>query len=284
MTTTPTEATTDASRELELYVIGPYWGLPSVSPFCIKLATWLRVAGIPHRTIVRDDPRKGPKLKSPWIVDGELTLGDTGFIIEHLRRTRGIDLDARLSERERATALFLTRSFEEHFHQILEHGMFVLDEGWQQVHAHFNFLPAPIRPLIKKVIRSGGRKACVIRGIGRHTTDEIAALAGQDLRAASSLLGSQPYFFGDEPTTVDCTMYGFLAHALWAPIPSGAQQALRRQPALIAFCERMRARYWPESAGAGATVPQGTDEPASSPPAPSPRHTRDHAGAAVASP
>lgn len=263
---------TTTTDELELHTIGPYWDLPSLSPFCIKLATWLRVAEIPHRTIICNDPRKGPKQKSPWIVDGERTLGDTGFIIEHLRRTRGVDPDARLTDRERAVALFLVRSFEEHFHQILEHGLFVLEEGWRQTHAHFDFIPAPLRFLAKPMIRSGGRKACVIRGIGRHTTDEIAELAAQDLRAAATVLGSQPYLFGDAPTTADCTMYAFLAHTLWAPIPSGAQQALRQQPDLIAFCERMRARYWPELVGdATAAEPH---EPATPPPARAARHER----------
>jgi glutathione S-transferase len=240
-------------QPLELYMASPMWGLPCMSPFGTKLATWLRMTGIPHRTSFEDDPRKGPKRKMPWIVQDGVAMGDSGLIIEHLRRTRAVDPDAHLSARDRAASHLLRRTFEEHFHQIFEHSLFVLDVGWEQARPHFNFLPALPRPLILKLIRKDAVKGSFVRGIGRHTDEEIASMAADDLRAAATVLGEQPYFFGTEPTTVDCTLYGFLATTLWAPIPCAAQQELARHPNLLAFCERMRARYWPE------LVPQATE-------------------------
>jgi glutathione S-transferase len=90
-----------------------------------------------------------------------------------------------------------------------------------------------------------------VRGIGRHSEQEIARLTAENLRGAAVLLGEQPYFFGSEPTTTDCTAFGFLGTTLWAPIPYCGQEELKRHPNLIAFCERMRARFWPELAGQG---------------------------------
>jgi glutathione S-transferase len=244
-----------ASDDLTLFVISPEWGLSSMSPFGIKLATWLRVAGLPHELRFADDPREGPKGKSPWIVEGGRATGDTELVIAHLARTRGADPDAGLGERDRAVGLLLRRTFEEHFHQVLEYALFVLDEGWAESQHHFDFLPALARPLLKKVIRSACVKEGRIRGVARHDRDEIAGMAADDLRAASLLLGDQPYLFGDRPTTTDCTLYGFLSHTLWAPIPYFAQEELRRHENLVAYCERMRARYWAEPAAEGPWRP-----------------------------
>jgi glutathione S-transferase len=208
------------------------------------------MTGIPPRCVVEDDPRKGPKGKMPWIVDDGVAMGDSELIIQHLERTRGVDADARLTARERASSLMLRRTFEEHFHQIFEHALFVLDVGWAQARPHFDFLPALPRPLILKLIRRDVIKGSRVRGIGRHTQAEIGAMAADDLRAAATLLGDQPFFFGQQPTTTDCTLYGFLATTLWAPIPYAGQHELTQHANLIAFCERMHERYWPELAKA----------------------------------
>jgi Glutathione S-transferase N-terminal domain len=45
-----------------LYKFIPAWGLPDLSPFCVKLETYLRLAKIPYETQV-GDPRKAPKKK-----------------------------------------------------------------------------------------------------------------------------------------------------------------------------------------------------------------------------
>ena len=218
-----------------------------MSPFGTKLATWFRVTGTPHELVVEDDPRKGPKKKSPWIVENGRAFGDSELIIEHMEREYDVSCDRGLTERELAEGLALRRMFEEHFAQILDYAMFCTDEGWEQSRAHFHFLPAVVRLLLLDVIRKDFIKESYIRGIGRHTGSEIAKFAAADLQAASTLLGDKPYIFGDEPTTTDCSLYGFLSITLWAPIPYFGQDELKRHPNLVAFCERIRARYWADT-------------------------------------
>lgn len=41
------------------------------------------------------------------------------------------------------------------------------------------------------------------QGIGVHKPEEIIEFGKQDLKVLSDLLADKPFFFGDEPTTVN---------------------------------------------------------------------------------
>ena len=242
----------NAPTDLRLTTFGPEWGLPSVSPFAIKLATWLRAAEIPHAHEVEDDPRKGPKQKTPWIEYGDVRMGDSELIIQHLGERFGFDLDAHLSPAEAARGLVIRRTFENHFHHILEHYLFVSHGGWQAIKPHFRFLPAVIRPLVLPMIRSDARKESHIRGIGRHTEEERSRLARADLHAAQALLGDQSFILGDALTTTDCTLFAFLLFVQRTPYDTASKAHLAELPALGAYVGRIQARLWPELSAVSA--------------------------------
>lgn len=115
------------SGPLRLFGFGTGWGIPfdTAAPFPLKLVTWLRMAGVPFDFVVANDPGKGPKGKSPWIEYGDVKMGDTSLIIEHLEQRFGIDLDAHLDAHQRALALSVQRMLEEHYHQSFEHQLFL---------------------------------------------------------------------------------------------------------------------------------------------------------------
>ena len=244
---------------ITVFVFSPMWGLPTHGPFGLKLATWMRLAGIEHRLVHEDDPRKGPKKKSPWIEIGAERIGDSELVVETLCERLGVDPDAHLSARERAQSLTLRRTFEAHFSQIYDHSFFVCDEGWAHARAHFAFLPGLLRAIALPMIRADFKKEAWIKGIGRHEPAQIARMAAADIDAAAAMLGEQPYLFGDIPTLADCTVYGFLALILWSPIPSAAREHLRTVPNLVAHCERMRERLWSDEQGdAPAELPSSS--------------------------
>ncbi|MDC1329879.1 glutathione S-transferase N-terminal domain-containing protein, partial [Pseudomonadales bacterium] len=98
---------------LTVYHLPGRWGLPSVSPFCLKLDAFLRITGIGHEVITAATPFGGPKGKAPWItLDGE-TLGDSSLIIERLKTVYSVDPDQHLSRNARGTAVTIERLIEE---------------------------------------------------------------------------------------------------------------------------------------------------------------------------
>ena len=84
---------------------------PCMSPYPLKLETFLRIMGISYVTDY-NKPR-GSKGKSPWIDFNGQELTDSQLILEYLSRYFDKDLDDRLSKADRATARMVRVMVEE---------------------------------------------------------------------------------------------------------------------------------------------------------------------------
>src|SRR5688572_20325368 len=114
---------------LRVVTFSPSWGLPAGGPFDLKLLAWLRLADIPYEQAFEDNPRKAPKGKSPWIeLDGQ-KIGDSEIIINLLGKRYGVDLDAGLTPEQNGIGHAWRRTFEEHFHQVLEWELIIHPAG-----------------------------------------------------------------------------------------------------------------------------------------------------------
>jgi glutathione S-transferase len=240
------------SSELRLYTFGAAWGLPTAGPFGLKLETCLRMLGVPYQRMYENDNRKGPKRKSPWIVDGDLRLGDTELILDHVAKKYQKHLDLDLSEDQRARSMVLRRMLEEHYHQVFEYELAVLDGGFQHLKKMFD-LPAPLLPIVAPLVRRGIRKHLFERGIGRHTPEEVAAMGKKDIDALAAWLGDRQWFITDErPTKADASAFGLLAVSIRSPLPTPVCTYARTKPNLVAFVDRAMARFFSESAATPA--------------------------------
>jgi glutathione S-transferase len=116
------------------------------------------MARVPYVVVDTSDPRKGPKGKLPFIEDGGRGIADTSLIVEHLARTRGVDLDAHLDASQRAIALLVQRTLEEHYAFVVLYTHFIRADGWRHTCATFDNVPAIIRPLVAAMVRGRVRK------------------------------------------------------------------------------------------------------------------------------
>jgi glutathione S-transferase len=226
-----------AGQPVTLVQFPRVWGR-NVSPFGLKLETWLRLADVPFyvRESVRLD--KAPKGKLPFIVDAGLVLGDTTLIVEHLKDTRGLDPDAGLSPRECAEALALQRLFEDHLYFVIAYSRWLDDEAFPLVaEAFFARVPAPARPMMRAMARRRVARMLHLQGLGRHSRDEIYAMGRQDLAAVSAFLEDRPFFMGERLSTVDAIAYGCLANILLVPLETELKRAAQSFPNLVTFCE-----------------------------------------------
>ena len=105
-----------------------------------------------------------------------------------------------------------------------------------------------IRPLLARAVLKQIKKLLWQQGILRHSDQEILESGLRDWRAVLTAMCGEPFFFGNEPTGVDAIVFGPLAPSLLTPIKSPIRDFLRSQPAVVAYADRMLARFFPEFA------------------------------------
>ncbi len=230
---------------ITLYQFRPVWGLPNASPFCMKVETYLRMAGLPFQLARNADVRKAPKKKLPFIDDNGKVIADSGFVIDYLKATYGDPLDQALTPFEQAQILAMRRLFEEHLYWAMVYDRWIAPANWPTTRrAFFGFLPMAVRVVVASLVRGKTRKSLYGHGMGLHSAAEIEALGKADLSAAAAFLGDKAYFMGDQPTSLDATAYAFLANAVYAPFNSPLTIHARRLVNVAPYCERMRLRYF----------------------------------------
>lgn len=212
----------------------------------MKLETYLRMAGLPYELVNSGDVLRAPKGKLPFIDDGGTRLADTCFIIEYLKGRYGDPLDASLTPAQRAVATAFQRLLEEDLYWAVVHTRWVEDAGWQKTReAFFGALPVPLRWILPPLARRGLKSEMRGQGMGRHGAAEIHAIGCRDVTAIADFLAEKPFMLGDAPSSLDASAYAFLANLLWAPVDSPIQRHARTRPTLEAYCQRMKARYYP---------------------------------------
>ncbi len=235
-------------RPIKLFQFPRMFAVPNLSPFCCKLETWLRMAQIPYEVVDTRDPRKAPRGKLPFIEDGETRIADSSVIIDHLSRTRAVDLDAHLDDAQRATALLVQRTLEEHYAFVLAYTHLVREEGARHTRARFDPIPALVRPFVARAVEKSVSTLLWHQGLTRSSHDEIVASAIRDWRAVLAFMSDGPFFFGEHPSNVDATVFGTLATTVLTPIDTPIRTFLAGDPKAVAYAERMRARFFPELA------------------------------------
>lgn len=235
---------------LRVVTFSPGWGLPTVGPFGLKLEACLRMLEIPYERVHEDNARKGPKRKSPWIVEDGQRLGDTELILGHIESTRGVQLDQHLDTVTHARSHTLRRMLEEHFHQVFKYELLLRDEGFEVLRTQIErSQPWPLSRMMPPLMRRHFRKHLFERGIARHSPDEVTALGCADVDALANLIGDGPWFFGAEPSKADATAFGVLAVAIKAPLDTPVCTYARSQPALAAYVDRALAHFFPQESG-----------------------------------
>jgi len=238
---------------------------PDISPFVVKLETWLRLSGIAYET--RTGLAAGmPKGKLPAaLIDGRM-MADSSLIIEHLQAHHASALrDEHLNAKQRAQALALKSLFETHLYFIALYMRWCVDRNFTQYYrpklidyakrcssAWQRPLVPVLAPLLLPLVRRQLVQQARQQGIGRHSYEEVVAIGIAGWAAAAELIGDEPYLFGDRPSTLDATVFAFVHAELVHPVQSAVHDFVRSQAGLVAYHERIWQRHWQGACAAAA--------------------------------
>lgn len=231
---------------ITLYGTGPMFGLPAASPFVIKAEILLKMASVEYRN-AKADLRSAPKGKMPWIDDNGTIVADTAFIKKHLEDHHGADFTGGYDARALGHGLALERMMEDHAYWMNTCIRWLQDGNFFKGPVHFfDSAPAPIRPLIVKLVRRQVRKSAHAHGMSRHNDAERLHLATLLVNALANVLGDNDYMLGQRVSGADASVYGHLA-SIEAPFfESPMGDLVRERPNLMTYLHRMREMYFPE--------------------------------------
>ncbi|XP_063612418.1 failed axon connections homolog [Penaeus indicus] len=216
---------------------------PNLSPFALKVETFLRLASIKYE--VDTESPFGPKGKCPWITLNGEDLGDSEFILERLASEFDVDLDSHLDPQKAATLEAVRVLADEHLFWCVITWRYWID-GCESFMKSQSFSPLMSRffpPFMKRGIRARARE----HGIGKHTPEEIYLICKKACATLSGVLGEAPFFGGERPSSADCAIFGQLAQLRWNA-PGSKYEALVTEmyPNLSAFCDLMKTRIYPD--------------------------------------
>ncbi|XP_060068093.1 failed axon connections homolog [Ylistrum balloti] len=217
---------------------GPY--VPSLTPFAIKLETYLRLEGIPYEVehnLLRKSKKTG---KVPFLLYNGEEVCDSEFILEFLSKAKQFDLHKCLTSEQIAIGRAFQKMAEENTYWCFVADRWILDKtktGLKELGLP-RFLWWKMQRTIKGMIHA--------QGIGRHTPEEINYIMSEDLKAISDFIGTKKFLFGDKACKFDCAIFGILAEIRWASFGGFGTSVIKNYPNLCDYCERMKNTFWPD--------------------------------------
>ncbi|MGH3089376.1 MAG: glutathione S-transferase C-terminal domain-containing protein, partial [Rubrobacteraceae bacterium] len=221
---------------IALYGYLPAWGLPCISPYVTKTANYMAMAGIGYEfesqdlAVLDDDAPTG---KLPYIIDEDGTkVHDSTRITKHLQKTRGNPFDADESAKDAACATAFQRLVEENLYYwsgVIQ-PRWRMDVGWHTYVPYILGQPDKSYEELWPTLDEGMQgfldsfRQRILdgfngQGMGRRPEAEVLDFYRDDVDALSAHMGTNDFFMGSKPHTVDASVYSLLRHIMDQPHP-----------------------------------------------------------------
>jgi glutathione S-transferase len=230
---------------ITLYTFGPMFGLPDPSPFVTKAEVLLKMSGVSYRC----EPgglRGAPKGKLPFIEEGGVKLADSTLIRMHLEERNGVDFDAHLSSEQKGIAWACEKMLEDHLYWAVLRWRWLDDASFEKGPARFfDTVPAPLRALVRRMVRKEIRKNLHAHGLGRHTLQDMERLTKRAIDALAAILGEHAYLLGAHACGADATAFAFTVGLLCPHFDNPLRKHAEQHANLVRYSERLRREFYP---------------------------------------
>jgi len=235
------EPVVEVPPKVILHQFPPGTKIPSLSPFCLKVETFLRIKEIPYEN--QHGYKMGKKGKLPWIEYQGERKTDSKFIIEYITEKFEADLDNELSSDQVSLGRAITRMLEENTYWSLIYNRYV--DNFTEYKKLMTQATGIGFNVSQKMFQRKMRSNLDGHGMGRHAKEEVYKIAEEDLKALSTLLGEKEFLLGDKISTADCTLFGVCANILYSGMESPMKTYILENATNVKdLCDKIRASYW----------------------------------------
>lgn len=217
--------------------------IPNLSPFCLKLETFLRINKIPYEN--QYGYKLGRKGKLPWIEYKGEKKADSNLVIDYLNNKFEVNMDSDFTGEQLALGRAARIMLEENTYWALIFNRYV-----DNLSEYKKFMAPPSGgglgfTFSQKMFQRKMRQNLDGHGLGRHTKEELYQIAEQDLQAVSDLLGDKAFLLGDTISSFDCAIFGLIANILHSGLESPLSTYIKENATnLSALCDRVKETYW----------------------------------------
>merc|ERR1711988_1337491 len=228
--------------------------IPSISPFCLKLESWLKLHGIKYQNVDHKCKHRSKKGMLPFIeLNGE-EIADSNMIIETLSKKFDKEMPAELTQDQKNVQRAMVAMVENHLHWTIVYwkskDVDNILKGYKLNLQSAIGSKAPASLLnfyFKYTFCRKGMKKVRSNGMGVHTAEEIENFGKKDLQTLSEMLGDKEFFFGDEPAMLDLVVFSHVAQLVMVdkeyacPLRDYLEADCKN---LVGLVNRMKDRCW----------------------------------------
>jgi metaxin len=217
----PSEETTGSSNapgDLVLVTRPAAFGLPSACPACLPVFLYLRLAAVSFQEQVTAVEPDSEDLPSVEYGENVGFASENGGVVEFLRREKIVDLDAGLSDSEKAELETCKAMMESWVADASAYELWMRDNDRQCKAVYFSELPwGLVQALDWKQRLAVMQRLGVTPENAAARSEELFRKASNAYSALSVLLGDQKFFFNNRPTSLDALVLGHLLFHMKVP-------------------------------------------------------------------
>ena len=226
---------------ITLYSYPSLFGVADNNGYGLKVFAFMRLAGVPFTHEHIFDASAAPRGQLPYIVDDGETIGDSETMVAHLIAKYRLDIDQALVARQRDVSLLITRMLDD-LYWVMSYSRWKDERYWPAFRdALMREHPSLTTEGLQKA-REFNFQRYHFQGIGRYAPEAAYARGLADLKVLTDLIPAGAYVHGQQPTSVDAGIYGFIANIYFYAIETPLKQFVLSQQNLVRHCTAIHER------------------------------------------
>jgi glutathione S-transferase len=220
---------------ITLYSYPALFGVADNNGYGLKVFAFLRLVGLAfvHEQIF--DASSAPRGQLPYIVDDGETIGDSETIIAHLSGKYRLTIDAVLSAREHNLSLLVTRLLDD-LYWVMSYSRWQDERYWPAFRAALMREHPSLTEDGLARAREFNFQRYHFQGIGRYAPEAAYVRGLADLGVLADLVPADGYVNGAHPTSIDASIYGFIANIHFYDIETPLKQFVSSRQNLVRHC------------------------------------------------
>lgn len=226
---------------ITLYSFPELFGVADNNPYGLKAFAFLKLTGLAFKHEHIFDSKSAPRGQLPYIADNGNIVGDSDTIVTYLKEKYQLPIDSHLTESQFTIGHLIGRTLE-NLYWVMSYSRWKDPKYWPLFKNEMLNSHSVVTSDAMEAARQYNFDRYHYQGIGRYEPDQVYARGIADLRAIAALMPKRGFLFGAEPSSIDASVYGFIANILFFNIETPLKQFVASHAELVHHCNAVHSK------------------------------------------